>query len=402
MTNLFNNRLSKYHKKIAKYLKLAFNDHFIIALLFIFGACVYGYHIFLKNIPVNQLWEKLLFSIVAIIFLQFSNLVTLFQKADIVFLVSSFETVNKCFKKAIHYSLLSSSIIQLFLVFILIPFYLKITQLPIITIYYLIFIQLFGKFTLIQAQSGVAFSKYKSISIFNVILFLNYFLFINRYIYLSIFVVIVTFLITFGYLFINLNKKVIIMHNLINLEQKRILNNYRFLNLFTDVKELNSSLIIKRSIFNGLIKFLSTKITNPYEYLYLRGFLRDKNFFGNIYRLVILGILISIFINNWIYSFVIYLICLFMIYIQLLPLYKKYDYNKVFNLYPLSVTYRINGYLMNIKYLIISITLVFSLESIFIFKNVYVLLLLIIIDLIIYFHCNYILKGYSKKNESKK
>ena len=49
MNKIWNQRLSQYQQKLLKYLRYVFNDHFVIALFFVFGAVCYGYFNFIDH-----------------------------------------------------------------------------------------------------------------------------------------------------------------------------------------------------------------------------------------------------------------------------------------------------------------------------------------------------------------
>lgn len=55
MTDLIKNRLNKNFKKQMHYLTLVFNDFFILALIFLFGALMFWYAQNIKKWP-NNLW----------------------------------------------------------------------------------------------------------------------------------------------------------------------------------------------------------------------------------------------------------------------------------------------------------------------------------------------------------
>ena len=64
MNNLWNQRLNKYQKKLLKYLRFVFNDHFIIALFFILGAACYGYFILIDNYITKYTFQDKLVAVI--------------------------------------------------------------------------------------------------------------------------------------------------------------------------------------------------------------------------------------------------------------------------------------------------------------------------------------------------
>ena len=70
MNRLFYERRQKHFLLLLKYWRLVFNDHFVIALFFLFGALAYGYAQLLPSIPPHNLWIKFLLVLIMMIVTQ--------------------------------------------------------------------------------------------------------------------------------------------------------------------------------------------------------------------------------------------------------------------------------------------------------------------------------------------
>lgn len=82
MRELANRRLSENLKQSVKYLTLVFNDFFILALIFLFGALMFWYAQAMRVIPNNLWFYKPLVGFIMWLPLLAGRLVTLLKEAD--------------------------------------------------------------------------------------------------------------------------------------------------------------------------------------------------------------------------------------------------------------------------------------------------------------------------------
>ena len=89
MNNLWKKRLNLYLKRMIKYYRYVFNDHFVIALLFLLGGISYTYSNFIKslNVDLSYPWAKPVVIIALLVMLQFGKVGTLIDEPDKVFLL---------------------------------------------------------------------------------------------------------------------------------------------------------------------------------------------------------------------------------------------------------------------------------------------------------------------------
>ena len=95
MRELANRRLSENLKQSVKYLTLVFNDFFILALIFLFGALMFWYAQAMRVIPNNLWFYKPLVGFIMWLPLLAGRLVTLLKEADMQFLFTQDEQMGR-------------------------------------------------------------------------------------------------------------------------------------------------------------------------------------------------------------------------------------------------------------------------------------------------------------------
>ncbi|WP_252893560.1 ABC transporter permease [Lentilactobacillus senioris] len=87
MKSLYTSRLSNHLTEMFKYLRLVFNDYFVLALLFLIGGLGYSYSNLLKTLSGSEWWLMPLCIVVITLVEQLGNLATLVKEPDFVFLL---------------------------------------------------------------------------------------------------------------------------------------------------------------------------------------------------------------------------------------------------------------------------------------------------------------------------
>lgn len=104
MRQLWQKRVRQHIQEQVKYLKLVFNDHFVLALIFLLGALGYTYANAVKALDPSAWWLKLLLSLVLLAAVSFGRFATLLKEADSVFLLPKESDLPVYLKAARGYS----------------------------------------------------------------------------------------------------------------------------------------------------------------------------------------------------------------------------------------------------------------------------------------------------------
>ena len=123
MNNLWKKRLNLYLKRMIKYYRYVFNDHFVIAFLFLLGGISYTYSNFIKslNVDLSYPWAKPVVIIVLLVMLQFGKVGTLIDEPDKVFLLPQEKGMREYLMKAQKRAWVSNSVIQIVVWIVLLP-----------------------------------------------------------------------------------------------------------------------------------------------------------------------------------------------------------------------------------------------------------------------------------------
>ena len=334
MNNLWKKRLNLYLKRMIKYYRYVFNDHFVIALLFLLGGISYTYSNFIKslNVDLSYPWAKPVVIIVLLVMLQFGKVGTLIDEPDKVFLLPQEKGMREYLMKAQKRAWVSNSIIQIVVWIVLLPF-----------IYYGVHLNLLESIILLLSQVAL---KVIQVNLFFIRAFeakyqagkysliLNYVvplivymlgLYVSIYFALGITVGLILYLKSLP------KNKIIQWNYLIDVEKLRLMRKYSFFNLFTDVPQVK-----KKAKRRKYLDWLIPKFKNVYGYLFIRAIIRNGEYSGLYIRLTVIEFIVLLFIPKFWLSLVIGMLFIYLIGFQMLPLYKYFDDNVFVHLYPLE------------------------------------------------------------------
>ena len=334
MNNLWKKRLNLYLKRMIKYYRYVFNDHFVIALLFLLGGISYPYSNFIKslNVDLSYPWAKPVVIIVLIVMLQFGKVGTLIDEPDKVFLLPQEKGMREYLMRAQKRAWVSNSVIQIVVWIVLLPF-----------IYYGVHLNLLESIILLLSQVALkviqvnlffirAFeAKYQagkySLILNYVVPLIVYMLGLYASIYFALGITVGLIL----YLKSLPKNKIIQWNYLIDVEKLRLMRKYSFFNLFTDVPQVK-----KKAKRRKYLDWLIPKFKNVYGYLFIRAIIRNGEYSGLYIRLTVIEFIVLLFIPKFWLSLVIGMLFIYLIGFQMLPLYKYFDDNVFVHLYPLE------------------------------------------------------------------
>lgn len=346
MDEIWNQRLNQYQSKLLKYLRYVFNDHFVIALFFIFGAICYGYFNFIDSIRSQTISDHVVVIIALMIILQIGQLATLMQKPDIVFLLPNDYRISDYLVKARHHSMTMTALMQFGCGLITVPFLVHVLkycwyQWIILLISQVIFKWgqlLFQEMKLFNLQwHSIPFRLCKQgIPLMGIVVGI----FIS-----PIITLIIAGIYWLGMLYIRSRKCYCVFHwqNAINSEERRVIRIYKFFNLFTNVPEVHQK-VKRRRYLDCILPRYCQDSRQTYNYLYWRGFWRNSEYSGLFIRITLIGMLLMAFIDlKWV-NFLIGILFIYLTEFQLLPLANQF-YDIVFtHLYPLNVECQIRSF----------------------------------------------------------
>ncbi|GAK47010.1 ABC transporter permease [Secundilactobacillus oryzae JCM 18671] len=365
MTNLFSQRLKKHLSEMARYLRYVFNDHFVIALMFMVGGLGLGYSNGLKQLSVDVWWAPYTVVAVLTVILQLGRLATLMEDADVVFLLPREHSMHAYLTKSKTYSAVMAGLIQLLGWFILIPFVRVTNPISWPMLIGLLVIQLVLKYGLMEREvvlryqyqhrlirNGLIFKVILPVAIIALAYLVN--------VWLGLLLAIIF---TVGMHAISYKRwqgVQIDWKRAIQLENNRMLGIYRFFNLFTNVPSITGS-VKRRRYLDFVLARIQPTCANTYRYLFSRGILRGSEFSNLYLRLTLLGMALLIFIDQQWLVLALAVLFIYLIGFQLIPFYFHFDDNVFTHLYPVTEKQKIAGFNRTTTIALVATAILFSL-----------------------------------------
>lgn len=338
MTALYDQRLKKYQKKMFRYLKYVFNDHFSLILIVLMGGFMFFYSEMIKQVDQSFYFGKVIVGVIWLLSLFAGQLSTIVEEADKVFLLPKEEEMSRYLQKAFRHSLIMPGLFLLLLVAVSLPLLMAINDVTVIDgLFFLLAMwclkisHLFLKYTDLyhvereKLRKGLLFFSIVSALVIVVMLAGTSW---------------AGLIISGIFLYFSKNQMIkLTKNNLLNWErmiqkeknrQKKI---FQFINLFTDVPGMSSS-VRRRKYLDPLLSKIKSDHHRTYLYLYARSFLRGTEYSGIFARLLLVAVILMSFLNQLLWLLPVALLALFVICFQLLPLYSQFDYMVMTQLYP--------------------------------------------------------------------
>ncbi|MGN1279456.1 MAG: ABC transporter permease [Limosilactobacillus sp.] len=337
MNNLFSKRRQRHFVLLLKYWRLVFNDHFVIALFFLFGALAYGYSQWLPQLGPHLWWSRWLLVIWFTVLAQIGRLATLVERPDPIFLLPQVGHLQHYLRQAGRYSLILGELITLAGAFVALPFALTTEKLTTVNIVALFLAAVLAKASWLDLAQGLIsqqwarYRRWLDLGQWGIPLIVALVTWLANPVAGAIVALIV--LVISRYLFTPA-KLTIDWPVAVKTEDDRMYSVYRFFNLFTDVPKVQGN-VKRRAWANGLVRLLTVS-GHPWSYLYVRGVVRNTDISGIIIRLTLLAMVVVFLVPiAWLNS-TLAVLFIYLIATQLMPLFDQFDGNVFTHLYPVS------------------------------------------------------------------
>lgn len=338
MNNIAKKRLNENFKQSVKYLTLVFNDFFILALIFLFGALMFWYAQSMKTMPSNLWFYKPLVGILLWLPLLTGHLVTLIREADMQFLFTQDKNMGQYLKPMFRYSLILPVILELLLAGILFPFANLKAQVGVANYVLLVIVALILKYDELCAEENNLYFGQKIN--FNILSLLALIIMIAssywEVIGLCLGVIGMFFEPNFQPAFGNkINKKNLFdWRYAIDTERLRKDRVYSIFSMFTDVQE--KQVTIKRRKYLDFLLPKNLAKENPNKFLYRRSLLRNPEYLNLLVRMTVFAVLVSWLVQDWKWALGLSALVVFLTVYQLLPMATEFDSNIMYRVYPIS------------------------------------------------------------------
>lgn len=334
MRELAQKRLRKNLQQSLKYLVLVFNDFFILALIFLFGALMFWYAQSMKKMPTGLRFYCPLVGVIIWLPLISGKLVTLLEPADLHFLLPQDKQMRDYLKPMLNYSLIVPTIILVLIAGILFPFATLKAEISPVAYVVLAVVVLLAKVLQLKLEEYNLYSSHKlPLPLLSLLLLLGLICSATWTICSYIAVILIL-----GALFMLAQKQKNVAlfdwQYAVNQEQGRKNRVYSAFSMFTDVKEKKIS--IKRRKYLDFLLPKSLAKEEPNKFLYRRSLLRNPEYLNLLVRMTAFAILISWLVQNWLWAFGLSCLVIFLTVYQLLPLVSEFDDNVMYRIYPIE------------------------------------------------------------------
>ena len=362
MSSLFKKRRQQHFLMLLRYWRLVFNDHFVIALFFLFGALAYGYAQWLQTITAHNLGIQHLLVAFMTVITQFGRLATLVKTADPVFLLPETSRMGSYFRQAYIYSWLLGALITVAGLVVALPLAAVTAKIADWTIWLLVLTAILTKtgwlnisyLQLSMTQHQHSFWKW--LKCLGPILIWACTWLINS---ASGLIVSILWLLITAWLV--RSNGAINWRAAVTFERNRMAIVYRFFNLFTDVPNLEGR-VKKRSYLNPVINWLGEQ--SVWRFLYGRALIRNTEISDLVVRLTIVIAVILFFVPVMWLNSIIMALALYLIAAQLMPLYDQFTNNAFSYVYPTTKTEQYDAFRTIIRKVMVMVGIVLVICSI--------------------------------------
>ncbi|AMG60373.1 ABC transporter permease [Staphylococcus lugdunensis] len=368
---LFKQRKIAIRKEKNYYNKFIFNGHFSVFLLILLGAFIMGYGQWLRHIPQHIDYALITSFIVAIT--SIFPIRTLLKQADELFLLPFEQHMKTYVRLSLNYSFYNRIALQLIILVVLYPLFSKLPHFSILN--YLIFVGMvflhsyLGLYIRWQWYLGQK-SSWTINTLLVIINILGYELVLGLNNYLGL---LLTLLIVVSYIVLKKQNAVSLFpwERMIRIEQRHHTNYYKFVNMFTDVKHLKETAVRRRYLDPLLVTPKATRFNakNMYLFLFTRSFVRGKDAFNIILRLIIIALILMIWLANPFVTIVIGCLFMYITLLQMSQFYTQQAYGLWPQVWPVPDTFVIRGYEQFLYRLMLVIGLIFSITFVYLYPQ---------------------------------
>ena len=363
MKQLFRQRLTSHLKEMMRYLRLVFNDYFVLALLFVIGGLGYYYSNALKQLHTGLWWAPIVIIGILLVSVQLGRFATLIEAPDYVFLLPREAELYRYLKSGFKYSLSIALAIQVLFWILIMPFIQVTMHATALDLYLLLATALLLKVTWLNTDfarkyhlrnrwlaNRFLFRLAIPIIAFGLSVYVNYW----SGLVISILALTISYISRRSWATRSLDWTKMIAD-----ESSRMHTIYQFFNLFTDVPTLQGS-VKRRRYVDGVLNRIKLIPKNTYLYLYGHGIVRDNEMSGLYVRLLVIGTLFLIFIKGEMLPIFLSLLFVYLIGFQMIPFYFHFSDNAFVHVYPVTNKYQLMSFQRVLLYLLATVGIVFA------------------------------------------
>lgn len=343
MNELWQTRRKNYHRRMLKYLRYVFNDHFVLVLVFLLGGLLFGYSGWLSRLTALQATQPVMVKLTALFacgwllaWLQLGQVATLLSDADTVFLGPKQAQMKHWLCQARNYSLLVSLPTQVIVAACTLPLLHVALGMKPLQLGAVVLVQCLLKALQLQASceklTHMTTRTHTQWLVRLVIPVVSYVLALTWLGAICAVVVLAALLIVRWSLFAKAPTPQFNWLLAINHEQARLGRLLKIFSLFCQV-DLPPVAAKRRRYADWWVKVLAGDTAA--SYLITRQFVRSQLYYNLFWRLaVVAAVLINLSENSWL-ALVLAVLFMYLLALQLVPLWTQQQ-QQIFNrIYPI-------------------------------------------------------------------
>lgn len=333
MSALFKIRKQRHFNRLLKYWRLVFNDHFVIALFFLFGALAYSYAQWLPKVPVGAVWVRPVIVIWLVLVSQVGRYATLVEKADPIVLLPQTSQFTAYFNQAWWYSYWRSGVISLVGLAICLPLYWRVVPYRQSSLLCFILVTLLTKaLWLLRSRQVISFGLLPQVA--KIMQWTEPLVIWALTLCFPLMGLIVAVILLGATDWRVCQQPAINWRLATAVEMQRMDSVYRFFNLFTDVPSIQGK-VKRRRWLSGLMNWLA-KDEGPWSYLYGHGLVRNVDVGNLVMRLTLVAMVVTYFTTVPWLNTALMVLFIYLVATQLMPFYHQYDQIAFTHLFPVN------------------------------------------------------------------
>lgn len=344
---MFMERLSAHFKELSRYLRYILTGHIMIAMMFMISALSIYYQRFLEDIPA-YFPSGWVIAVILGLATVYSPIQTLLKRADIVFLIPAEHQMYDYFRRTLVYSFISQLYLFIIAIVAVAPLYMEVF--PDSSFLWLFLALLVIKAWSLLANWSMLKIRDQQLRLIDqivrsaLVITLVYFYVVQAMMFLL--VVTVLLVILFGVnVMVGRRNPSLNWDLLIENDYRRMRQFYRLANMFTDVPHMETEVKKRHLLVRLLIKPLTFTQKDVFAYLYRITTVRSGEYLGIYFRLLVIGGLLVYFIPNQWLKLIFAILFVYMIFLQVAPLWKHHVTIVWLDLYPISLQVRAQAFI---------------------------------------------------------
>lgn len=365
MHDFFLLRRQRHQKKMMKYMRYVLNDHFVLVCLFLVGGLAFYYSNLLKQLPSDFPWSLPIVGVIWWLVLPFGKLATLVEPADMTFLLPKEREMGSYLSRGLRHSIAFPFVVELLVCGALLPLVVLAKQASFVSFFFYL-LMLWGlKLGNLRIQRLACYQKTREQA---QRLSLLWFCVSGVTIFISLYGTawigtLLAIAAALGFTSITQEgDRLLDWSKMIDQENARLHRIYQFINLFTDVPEVEAK-VRRRKYLDGVLARIPFKQENTYLYLFARRALRGAEFGGLFFRLLIVGGVLLLSLNDFRFVVGVSMLFIYLIGFQMIPLYGQFDYISAVQLYPVSKKFKKTALQRLMVMLLFAAAIIFTLCS---------------------------------------